>query len=45
MKSRRRLTKYKRRKDSAKTSNQFLKWSLRYHELSYRLYGPPKLWN
>jgi hypothetical protein len=42
---RRRLLKYLRRKREARTSGQFLKWSLRYHALSNRLYGPPDLWS
>lgn len=44
MSARRRLAKYKRRKDAARTSRQFLKWSLRFHALCARLYGPPNLW-
>ena len=43
--SRRRLARYKRRKDTAQTSVQFLRWSLRFHRLCNRLYGPPNLWS
>lgn len=42
--TRRRLAKYKRRKDQARTPVQFLIWSLRFHTLCNRLYGPPNLW-
>lgn len=42
---RRRLAKYKRRKDQARTAGQFLTWSLRYHALCHRMYGPPRLWS
>lgn len=42
---RRRLVKYKRRKDTARTKSQFLKWSVRYHHLCNRLLGPPNLWS
>lgn len=42
--TRRRLARYKRRKDAAATSVQFLRWSLRFHALCNRLYGPPNLW-
>ena len=44
MTARRRLAKYKRRKDTARTARQFEKWSLRFHRLCARLYGPPNLW-
>ena len=42
--SRRRLAKYKRRKDAARTNRQFVIWSLKFHQLCTRLYGPPNLW-
>lgn len=42
--ARRRLAKYKRRKDAARTSAQFSRWSIRFHRLCNRLYGPPNLW-
>ena len=45
MTARRRLAKYKRRKDTARTSKQFIKWSVRFHALCGRLYGPPNLWS
>lgn len=44
---RRRLAKYKRRKDSVfprPHSTSFLKWSLRYHALRHRIHGRSKLW-
>lgn len=41
---RRRLAKYKRRKDHARTKHQFLVWSIRFHRLCNRLHGPPNLW-
>jgi hypothetical protein len=42
--ARRRLARYKRLKDTARTPRQFLRWSLRFHNLCGRLYGPPNLW-
>ncbi len=42
--TRRRLARYKRRKDAASTPRQFLRWSLRFHQLCNRLYGAPNLW-
>lgn len=39
------LAKYKRRKDTARTSGQFMKWSIRFHALRNRKYGPPNLWS
>lgn len=41
----RRLNRYKRRKDNARTSHQFLIWSIRFHRLRNRLFGPPTLWS
>ena len=43
--TRRRLAKYKRRKDTARTPAQFTRWSIRFHRLCNRLYGPPNLWS
>ncbi|QHJ75296.1 hypothetical protein LESZY_00790 [Brevundimonas phage vB_BpoS-Leszy] len=40
-----RLRRYKRRKDHARTAKQFMKWSLRYHRLAWKVYGAPTLWN
>lgn len=42
--NRRRLAKYKRRKNTASTTSQFLLWSVRFHQLCNRLYGAPNLW-
>lgn len=42
--ARRRLARYKRRKDSATTPRQFATWSIRFHNLCHRLHGPPDLW-
>lgn len=42
--TRRRLAKYKRRKDTAHTSKQFLCWSIRFHTLCNRIHGAPNLW-
>lgn len=44
MNRRRRLAKYKRRKDTARTPHQFMIWSIRFHNLCGRMYGPPNLW-
>ena len=42
--SRRRLAKYKRRKDTARTRRQFSLRAFRFHRLCHRLHGAPDLW-
>ena len=42
--SRKRLARYKRRKDNANTAEQFLKWSIRYHTLFNRMFRSQRIW-